>query len=201
MAAEGSARGFRRSAGQERGVRKHPGCKGGRAPRKRPAARVELQLVEARPSASEALPVACSAVAVAEAAAMAVVPQTPRQRRDEQLRGLELIEVPAADLSDLAAGSDSRHSPSLKQKLRPRRCCLPPLETWRNERVIFERPAGSATPRVRGVLLNTAADPSLAQWAERVRGHVSDPSDEVPEIPLAIEDNKLKDRFVVRNVQ
>eukprot|EP00438_Fugacium_kawagutii_P012069 Skav210673 [mRNA] locus=scaffold5572:12149:13141:- [translate_table: standard] len=37
---------------------------------------------------------------------------------------------------------------------RPRRCRMPPLQSWRNERPVFERVAGSMTPRLAAVELN-----------------------------------------------
>ncbi|CAE8602270.1 unnamed protein product, partial [Polarella glacialis] len=146
-------------------------------PRKRPASAAARSAVLKRPAAAPAQHLEPEvAVEVARAAS----PLKPR-RDCSGLRGLQLMEVPLAELSAVAFGysQDAAHAdtprkaegsrPSELPRLssRPRRHCLPPLETWRNERVVFERPPGSPTPQIRGVVLNTSADPSLAAWAER----------------------------------
>lgn len=40
---------------------------------------------------------------------------------------------------------------------RPKRCRMPPLQSWRNERLVFERVAGSMTPTLAAVELNMSA--------------------------------------------
>eukprot|EP00927_Polykrikos_kofoidii_P066004 TRINITY_DN61682_c0_g1_i1.p1 TRINITY_DN61682_c0_g1~~TRINITY_DN61682_c0_g1_i1.p1 ORF type:complete len:575 (+),score=56.11 TRINITY_DN61682_c0_g1_i1:142-1725(+) len=47
---------------------------------------------------------------------------------------------------------------------RPRRNSIRPLQTWRNERLVYERQPGSPTPSVRCAMLNAAMD--QAQYAE-----------------------------------
>lgn len=65
-----------------------------------------------------------------------------------RLRGFEPIVVSLDDLG----GKIETH------RRRPRRTCFPPLQRWRNERIIYERPAGSSLPQVKGVVLNAAGE-------------------------------------------
>mmetsp|Transcript_104182 Transcript_104182/g.271279 ORF Transcript_104182/g.271279 Transcript_104182/m.271279 type:complete len:112 (-) Transcript_104182:90-425(-) len=48
---------------------------------------------------------------------------------------------------------------------RPKRQCMRPLQVWRNERLIYERPPGSPLPQIRGILLNAAGEPGLGAEA------------------------------------
>ncbi|CAJ1330266.1 unnamed protein product [Effrenium voratum] len=105
--------------------------------------------------------------------------QSPKVRRDNSWRETKLVEVTGEQFAALARGSDL----AVPRRNRGARVRFPPLEAWRGERVVFERPPGSKTPQMRGVVLNTAADPGLASWAERARAKEL----EAPETPLALE--------------
>lgn len=49
---------------------------------------------------------------------------------------------------------------------RPRRCRVPPLESWRNERLVYERLAGSLTPSVAAVTLDMSVEKTTARTLE-----------------------------------
>ena len=49
---------------------------------------------------------------------------------------------------------------------RPRRCRVPPLQSWRNERLVYERVAGSLTPSVAAVTLDMSVDKTTARTLE-----------------------------------
>mmetsp|Transcript_49806 Transcript_49806/g.115639 ORF Transcript_49806/g.115639 Transcript_49806/m.115639 type:complete len:516 (-) Transcript_49806:196-1743(-) len=74
----------------------------------------------------------------------------PRGSRKQELRTLALAEVP---LDSLVA---SKLETAGAATQRPQRLRFPPLETWRNERLVYERPRGSEVPCVVGVQLNLA---------------------------------------------
>mmetsp|Transcript_17322 Transcript_17322/g.52191 ORF Transcript_17322/g.52191 Transcript_17322/m.52191 type:complete len:452 (+) Transcript_17322:1-1356(+) len=87
--------------------------------------------------------------AVDESTGAAGVDLGQRRRRSfDSLRGLDLVELPIEDAADPGAEVSSTG--------RPRRRRLPPLQAWRNERLEYERPPGSATPSVKRVIRNEA---------------------------------------------
>jgi len=79
-------------------------------------------------------------------------PLRPSTRKQE--RALALAEVP------LDAFMITQVQNAVAVKGRPRRCRFPPLESWRNERLVYERPRGSKVPGVVGVELNLGPRPS-----------------------------------------
>eukprot|EP00933_Yihiella_yeosuensis_P044122 TRINITY_DN39219_c0_g1_i1.p1 TRINITY_DN39219_c0_g1~~TRINITY_DN39219_c0_g1_i1.p1 ORF type:complete len:285 (-),score=64.69 TRINITY_DN39219_c0_g1_i1:76-930(-) len=93
----------------------------------------------------------------------------PKRKDTSELRGLDLVEVPLLEFSAAAGGTESQAEAFPGSRRRPKRNCLPPLEAWRNERIIYERPPGSPMPQAKKVVLNTAADPGLAAWAEQMK--------------------------------
>eukprot|EP00435_Cladocopium_sp_Y103_P057354 s705_g19.t1 len=112
-------------------------------------------------------------------------------KRDNSWKEVKLVEVSGEDYSALARGSgDQVDELAFPRRNRGTRVRFPPLEAWRNERVVFERPHGSSAPQMRGVILNTAADPGLDAWAERAkdRAKCSDVESIQAEPLLALED-------------
>lgn len=101
---------------------------------------------------------------VGDAHALVKVSTPPRPvgaaKRAASLRGLELLEMPMSLLTGgggdeaCLALQDEEQQPL--KKSRPRRNRMKPLETWRNERILYERLPGSEAPSVRGVVLNAA---------------------------------------------
>lgn len=76
-----------------------------------------------------------------------------------ELRGLALVHVPLPLMTGADADEEGAAAPSSTASRRPKRHCIPPLQAWRNERLVYERLAGSSAPSVRGVLLNAAGEP------------------------------------------
>jgi len=79
-------------------------------------------------------------------------PLRPSMSQKPELRALTLTEVPLDAFPEISLAEG-----------RPRRRRLPPLESWRNECLVYERPRGSKAPEVAGVTLNlgprAATDP------------------------------------------
>lgn len=94
-------------------------------------------------------------------------------KRDNSWKEVKLVEVSGEDYSALARGGDEVNDLTFPRRKSGGRVRFPPLEAWRNERVVFERPLGSSAPQMRGVILNTAADPGLDAWAERAKERVA----------------------------
>lgn len=69
----------------------------------------------------------------------------------DRLREPKLTQV-SPEVFDLCAASES----PLKRQ-RPKRCRVPPLQTWRNERFVFERVEGSMTPTLAAVELDMSS--------------------------------------------
>eukprot|EP00930_Biecheleria_cincta_P004810 TRINITY_DN105743_c0_g1_i1.p1 TRINITY_DN105743_c0_g1~~TRINITY_DN105743_c0_g1_i1.p1 ORF type:complete len:508 (-),score=62.81 TRINITY_DN105743_c0_g1_i1:133-1656(-) len=71
----------------------------------------------------------------------------PNKGRHHELRALALTTVSIEQLGDRSAG-------------RSKRCRMQPLETWRNERVVYKREPGSHMPAVVAVELNLSPRPA-----------------------------------------
>jgi len=89
--------------------------------------------------------------------------RNPAQGLTSRSRGLALAKVAIEALAGRKAGASNVG--------RPQRNRLRPLETWRNERVIYKRPPGSLVPCVAGVELNFAPRP--ADSPPRQLGHAA----------------------------
>lgn len=119
---------------------------------------------------------------VAKGAAVAVAPQTlepptpsagsaggelalqaaaHRVRHGEELRGLSLVAIPLPLMRGAGDANEDVAGPSCAAPRRSRRQCMRPLQAWRNERLVYERPAGTPLPLVRGALLNAAGEPGF----------------------------------------
>jgi len=82
----------------------------------------------------------------------AIVRAVPRRSVDwEEVRGLDLMQVPLTKMA-------GRSRPAITEDAcrRSGRQRMAPLQAWRNERLVYERTAGSKLPSVRGVVLNAA---------------------------------------------
>jgi len=84
--------------------------------------------------------------------------KSPYKGRHHELRALALTTVSIDQLADRGAG-------------RSKRCRMQPLETWRNERVIYKREPGSQMPTVSAVELNLS--PRSAQDPPRSLGLIA----------------------------
>jgi len=90
-------------------------------------------------------------VAKEEARAQKPLQEPPRYVAD---RMLALNTVPITSLSMLNPGD------FLSDAKRPQRTRYEPLQTWRNERIRYKRPAGSMLPEVDGLELNLSPRPA-----------------------------------------
>jgi len=77
--------------------------------------------------------------------------QKPPSKR-KQSTGLALFQIPLAEYAKSC--SKQQDAVASDKQTRPKRMRFQPLEAWRNERVLFERPPGSMVPVVQGVMLN-----------------------------------------------
>lgn len=77
----------------------------------------------------------------------ASVLKSPYKGRHHELRALALTTIPINQLGDKSSG-------------RSKRCRMKPLETWRNERVVYKREPGSQMPTISAVELNLSPRPA-----------------------------------------
>ncbi|CAE7268107.1 unnamed protein product, partial [Symbiodinium pilosum] len=79
------------------------------------------------------------------------LPTQPRKRPfPAALRGVELVEVPPCAIEALAAHGPDGGADLAAPRRRATRVRFPPLQAWRGERVVFERPPGSDAPQMKG---------------------------------------------------
>jgi len=90
---------------------------------------------------------------------MSGVEQTAKPLLASQKRLLQALAMTEVPLDAFPVS----HLPAKVTRVRerPQRRRMPPLEHWRNERVVYERPRGSRTPEIAGVALNMAPRPAL----------------------------------------
>lgn len=96
----------------------------------------------------------------------AATPPRQARRQGNQLRGLSLVHVPLTLMTGTGAAEDldvgaNQAVPAEIPSTAPRRSkrqCMRPLQAWRNERLVYERPSGSIVPSVCGVILNAAGE-------------------------------------------
>lgn len=102
--------------------------------------------------------------------------EVPSRKHVAGLRELCLTEVPAAMILDEEQAKIST-SHDDEPRIRPRRTRMPPVEFWRNERVLYERREGDIGFSVAGVLKNCAPHSSTdLQTVSEVRSMVQDPN-------------------------
>lgn len=78
----------------------------------------------------------------------------------EEQRGTVLMEIPIEALQEPESADPDTHPRRFPKRIR-----MPPLEFWRNERVVYERTPGTKTPSIKGVVLNFA--PRMQSMGER----------------------------------
>jgi len=112
------------------------------------------------------------------ATSSAVVAAVPRPyKREAPLAKVEELLRAARQKSGGGVIPATQFHASTRADGRPARRCFPVLQHWRNERMVYERTAGSAVPTVRAVELAVPSDPQALSLATlpkpRRRGRVA----------------------------